>query len=63
MRFLLCGALFVALFIGLAPEARAQQAKGTIELGILFAPGFSPIEAQKWGQMLEGIPVENLSMR
>lgn len=41
----------------------AQQGKATVDLEVLLAPGFSPIEAQKWGQMLEGIPVENLSMR
>lgn len=43
--------------------APAQQAKATIELEVLLGPGVSPIEAQKWGEMLEGVPVENLSIR
>src|SRR5436190_393966 len=63
MRTFLLALLTGALALGLSSVAPAQQVKGTIELEILFAPGFSPIEAQKWGQMLEGIPVENLTMR
>jgi hypothetical protein len=63
MRFLLLGLMTGIFALGASSGAAAQQVKGTVELEILFAPGFSPIEAQKWGQMLEGIPVENLSMR
>ncbi len=62
-RFALAFFLSCATLIGPDTVALAQQAKATVELEILFAPGFSPIEAQKWGQMLEGIPVESLSMR
>lgn len=63
MRAFVFALLVCAFAVGLSCDAQAQQVKGTVELEILFAPGFSPIEAQKWGQMLEGIPVENLSMR
>jgi hypothetical protein len=52
-----------AAALGSAAPGFAQQAKGTIELEVLLGPGVSPIEAQKWGEMLEGIPVENLSLR
>lgn len=51
--------------IALTVPAAAQELSrpATIELEILFAPGFSPLEAQKWGEMLEGLPIDNLSMR
>lgn len=55
--------LLVALAACPVSGAFAQATKGAIDLEVLLGPGVSPIEAQKWGAMLEGIPVENLSIR
>jgi hypothetical protein len=63
MRFFLTIAIAALLVVSAVCRAPAQQVKGTVELEVLLAPGVSPIEAQKWGEMLEGIPVESLSLR